>query len=82
MKKPYDESIFFKLSPNLTKCSRCHGLGVNGGLCICSRQVWSRVISALVIVVFNIEAGELGKTDSQGAAGIVDVLSIQRLKQI
>lgn len=62
---------------NLTKRSSCHGLGVNGWLCIRSGEVWSGVIPALVIVVFNVEAGELGEADSQGAASIVDVLPIQ-----
>lgn len=52
-------------------------MGVNGWLGIRSGEVWSGVIPALVIVVFNVEAGELGEADSQGAAGVVDVLPIQ-----
>lgn len=73
---------FFKSSPNLTKGSSCHGLVVNGGLWICSGEVWSGVIPTLVVVVLDIQAGELGEADSQGTAGIVDVLSIQRLRQM
>lgn len=71
-----------KLCLNHTKCSSCHGLGVQGRLCICSGEVRSSVIPALVIVVFDIKAGELGEADSQSTAGIVDVLSVQRLREI
>lgn len=67
--------------PRLTKCGGCHGLGVDGGLCVCGGEVGSGVISALVVVVFDIQAGELGEADSQGTAGVVDVLSIQRLRR-
>lgn len=52
-------------------------MGVNGWLCIRSGEVWSGVIPALVIVVLNVEAGELGEADSQSAASVVDVLPIQ-----
>lgn len=55
---------------------------VNGGLWICGGEVWSGVVPALVIVVLDIEAGELREADSQSATGIVDVLSIQRLKPV
>lgn len=52
---------------------------VNGGLRICSGEVWAGVVPALVIVVLDVQAGELGEADSQGAAGVVDVLPVQRL---
>lgn len=65
----------------LTKCSSCHSLGVNGGLWICSWKVWSGVVPALVVVILDVEASELGEADSQSTASIVDVLSIQRLKE-
>lgn len=71
---------FLKSCLNFTKC--CHGLMVNGGLWICSGEVWSSVVPALVIVVLDIEAGKLREADSQSTASIVDVLSIQRLKQM
>lgn len=62
----------------LTKSS-CHGL-VQGGLAVPRGQVWAGVVPALVVVVFYIEARELGEVDAQRAAGVVDVLSIQRLR--
>lgn len=65
----------------LTKRGRCHGLGVNGGLSICGGQIWASVIPAFVVIVFDIEAGEFGEANSQGTAGVVDVLPIQRLKE-
>lgn len=64
-------------SCTLTKSS-CHGL-VQGGLAVPRGQVWAGVVSALVIVVLYIETCELGEVDAQRAAGVVDVLSIQRL---
>ena len=57
-----------------------HGLVVYGGLGVSSGQVWSGVVSALVVVVAHVEAGELGEADPQGAARVVDVLAVQRLE--
>jgi len=48
--------------------------GVAGG------QVGVGVVSALVIVVLDVEAVELGVLDAQGAARVVDVLPVQRLQ--
>lgn len=59
-----------------------HGLVVHGGLGVSGGQVRPGVVSALVVVVLDIEAGELGEADSQGAAGVVDVLAVQRLVEI
>lgn len=50
---------------------------VNGWLGVGGGEVGSGVVPALVIVVLDIKAGELGETDPQGATGIVDVLPIQ-----
>lgn len=62
---------------HLTKGCR-HGL-VQRRLAVPRRQVRPSIISALVIVVFDIETGELGEVNAQCAAGVVDVLAIQRL---
>lgn len=43
-------------------------------------QVGVGVVSALVIVVLDVEAVELGVLDAQGAARVVDVLPVQRLQ--
>lgn len=67
---------------SLTKRGCCHGLGVNGGLSVRGGQIWASVIPAFVVVVFDIEAGEFGEANSQGTTGVVDVLTVERLKQI
>lgn len=59
----------------ITKSS--HGLVVKRGLRVGSGQVRAGVIPAFVIVVLDVEAGELGEADSEGAAGVVDVLAVQ-----
>lgn len=43
-------------------------------------EVRSRVVSTLVVVVLDVEVDQLAEVYPQGAAGVVDVLSIQRLK--
>lgn len=58
-----------------------HGLGVHGWLGIGGGEVWPGVVPALVVVVLDVEAGELGEADSQGAASVVDVLPIQGLER-
>lgn len=55
---------------------------VDGGLRVGGGQVRPGVVPALVIVVLDIKAGELGEADSEGAAGVVDVLPIQRLRDV
>lgn len=50
---------------------------VKRGLRVGSGKVWAGVIPAFVIVVFDVEAGELGEADSQGTTSIVDVLAVQ-----
>lgn len=62
---------------NLTEGGGRHGLVVDGGLGISGGEVWPGVVPALVVVVLDVEAGELGEADSQGAASVVDVLPIQ-----
>lgn len=49
---------------------------INGWLRVGRGEIWAGVVSALVIVVLDIEAGKLGEADSQGTASIVDVLAI------
>lgn len=63
----------------LTEGGGRHGLGVDGWLGVGSGEVWPGVVPALVVVVLDVEAGELGEADPQGAAGVVDVLPVQRL---
>lgn len=62
----------------LTK-GRGHGL-VQGGLAVAGGQVGPRVVPALVVVVLDVEAGELREVDAERAAGVVDVLPVQRLR--
>ena len=42
-------------------------------------QVRPGVVTALVVVVLDVEADQLAEVDPQGAAGVVDVLTVQRL---
>ena len=44
------------------------------------RQVGGGVVPRLVIVVLHVEAGQLGEVDSQRAAAVVDVLTVQGLQ--
>ena len=57
-----------------------HGLVVHGGLGVSGGQVRPGVVPALVVVVLDVEAGELGEADPQRAAGVVDVLPVQGLE--
>ncbi len=43
-------------------------------------QVGVRVVSALVVIVLDVQTRQLREVDSQRAAAIVDVLSVQGLK--
>lgn len=63
-------------SLGLTERGSCHGLRIHGLLGVGRGEIWPGVVSALVVVVLDIEAGKLGEADSQGAASIVDVLAI------
>lgn len=63
----------------LTKgCS--HAWVLQGRLAIPRWKVRSGEVTALLIVVLDVEAGEFGESNPQGAAGIVDVLAIQGLE--
>jgi hypothetical protein len=75
----------------LSECgqSRDKGRLYLGGTCegegrvergVARGQVGVGVVSALVIVVLDVEAVELGVLDAQGAARVVDVLPVQRLQ--
>lgn len=57
-----------------------HGRVLHGGLVVSGGQVRSGEVAALFVVVFDVEASEFGEADPQGAAAVVDVLSVQRLK--
>lgn len=54
---------------------------LHGGLAVPAGKVRSGEVSALLVVVFDVEAGEFGEIDPQSAAAVVDVLAIQRLSQ-
>lgn len=63
----------------LTKgCS--HAGGQQARLPFPSWKVRSGEVTALLIVVPDIEAGEFGEANPQSAAGIIDVLPVQGLK--
>lgn len=49
-------------------------------LAVSCGKVWPGVVSTLVIVVLDVEVDQLAEVYPQSAAGVVDVLSIQRLK--
>lgn len=53
---------------------------LHDGLTVSTGKVGSGEVAALLVVVFDVEAGEFGEADPQRAAAVVDVLSIQRLK--
>lgn len=55
-----------------------HG-GVDAGLAVAGGQLGSRVVATLVVVVLDIQVDQLGEIDAQRAAGIVDVLAVERL---
>lgn len=50
-------------------------------LSVACGKVWSGVVSTLVIVVLDVEVDQLAEVYPQSAAGVVDVLSIQRLEE-
>lgn len=52
---------------------------VHGGLAVSGRELRPGVVSALVVVVLDVEVDQLGEVDAQRAAGIVDVLTVQGL---
>lgn len=65
----------------LTKgCS--HAGGLQAGLTFPGGEVRPGEVTALLVVVLDIEAGEFGEADPQGAAAVVDVLSVQGLKHM
>lgn len=51
-----------------------HGHAVTRG------QVRVRVVPRLVVIVLDVETRQFGEVDPQGAAPVVDVLSVQRLR--
>lgn len=70
----YSTKVVSRLSFTQGSCS--HRLCIEGGLTVSCRQVRASVVSALIIVVLHIQAGELRETNAKGTASIVDVLSI------
>ncbi len=57
-----------------------HGRVLHGGLAVSGGKVRSGEVAALLVVVFDVEAREFGEADPQSAAAIIDVLSVQRLR--
>lgn len=51
------------------------------GLSVPRGEVWSGVVSTLVIVVLDVEVDQLAEVYPQSAARVVDVLSVQRLEE-
>lgn len=51
-----------------------------GGVHLSGREVGSGEVSALVVVVLDVERAQLGEVDPQRAAAVVDVLTVQRLE--
>lgn len=43
-------------------------------------QIGPSVVSALIVIVLDVQAGEFGEADAQRTASVIDVLSIQRLE--
>lgn len=58
-----------------------HGWVLHGGLAVSGGQVRPGEVAALLVVVFDVEAGEFREANPQSAAAVIDVLSVQRLKQ-
>lgn len=52
---------------------------VQGGLRVGGGEIQAGVVPALVVVVLDIQVGELGEADSERAAGVVDVLPVKTL---
>lgn len=65
----------------LTEGGGGDGLGLERGRAVPGGQIGTGVVSALVVVVLDVQAGEFGEADAQRTAGVIDVLSIQRLKR-
>lgn len=51
-----------------------------GRLQLAARQVGSGEVTALVVVVLDVERAQFGEVDPQRAAAVVDVLTVQRLR--
>lgn len=51
-----------------------------GGLQLSARQVGSGEVAALVVVELDVERAQFGEVDPERAAAVVDVLTIQTLK--
>ena len=50
------------------------------GHAVSGREVRVRVVSALVVIVLDVETREFGEVDPQCAAAIVNILPVQGLK--
>lgn len=53
---------------------------VQAGLAVPSRQLRTRVVTTLVVIVLDIEVDQLGEVDAERAARVVDVLAVQSLR--
>lgn len=65
----------------LTEGSGGDSLRFEWGRAIARGQIRPSIVSALIVVVLDVQAGEFGEADAQRTAGVIDVLSIQRLKR-
>lgn len=54
--------------------------GGGGGVQLSRGQVGSGEVSALVVVVLDVERAQFGEVDPQRAAAVINVLPVQRLK--
>ena len=58
------------------KCQRVAAVQIHSRLASGKGRV--RVVARLVVVVLHVQVGQLGVLNPQGAAGVVDVLTVQR----
>ena len=55
-------------------------VGVYGRLSVPCRELWPGVVTALVVVVLHVQVDQLGVVDAERTARVVDVLTIQGLR--
>ena len=58
------------------KCQRVAAVQIHSRLP--GGKGWVGVVARLVVVVLHVQVGQLGVLNPQGAAGVVDVLTVQR----
>ena len=55
--------------------------GGGGGIQLTARQVGPGEVAALVVVVLDVERAQFGEVDPERAAAVIDVLTVQTLKE-